>query len=188
LLLAYLIGGFNFFIFINQYSYITFVLSAEPFNLSASWIGLLFVTYLSGTFASAISGKVAQRLGQTQCISLGIVILMLGSCVTLLPSIVAIVGGFFISSFGFFFSHSTVSSWVSRHATRAKASASSLYLLFYYVGASIGGFYLDPFWRWLEWNGVVLGSLLILCGTLLLSGLLFRLSNIHAKRMIRALD
>ncbi len=186
LLIAYLIGGFNFFIFINQYSYITFVLAADPYHLSASWLGLLFLTYLSGTVGSAISGKVAQRIGQPACIALGVLILMCGSCVTLLPGLGAIIGGFFISSFGFFFAHSTASSWVSRHAVTAKASASSLYLLFYYLGASSGGFYLDPFWQWHGWEGVVLGSLLILSGTLLASGLLFRLSNTDAGRMIGA--
>jgi len=185
LLLVYLIGGFNFFIFINQYSYITFVLSAEPYNLSASWLGMLFVTYLSGTFGSAISGRLAQRYGQLQCIALGIAILMLGSCVTLVSDITAIVVGFFINSFGFFFAHSTASSWVSRHARQSKASASSLYLVFYYLGASSGSFYLDPFWRTQGWSGVVTGSLLVLCGTLLATLLLFKYDRV---RHIEAMD
>ncbi|WP_432474858.1 MFS transporter [Amphritea sp. HPY] len=179
LLLVYLIGGFNFFIFINQYSYITFVLAAEPFSLSASWLGMLFVTYLSGTFGSAISGKLAQRFGPLPCIAAGIVILMLGSCVTLMADLTAIVVGFFLNSFGFFFAHSTASSWVSRHAMHSKASASSLYLAFYYLGASSGSFYLDPFWQFHGWSGVIAGSLLVLCGTLLATLLLFKYDRVR---------
>ncbi len=174
LLLAYLVGGFNFFIFVNQYSYVTFVLSDEPYSLAPSLLGLLFLTYLTGTFGSAISGKVAQHLSQPLCMALGIVILMIGSLVTLLPGIVFIIAGLFINSFGFFFAHSSASSWVSHHAQRARASASSLYLLFYYTGASSGGFYLHIFWEWQHWAGVVAGSLLVLCATLIMSLILRR--------------
>ena len=169
LFIAYLIGGLNFFIFINQYSYITFVLADEPYQLPASLLGMLFLTYLTGTFGSAISGKVADYLPQTRAMSLGILILMLGSLVTLSESIWLIVLGFFMNSFGFFFCHSTASSWVSRNATHAKASASSLYLVFYYVGASTGGFYLQPFWAEWRWPGVIGGSLLVLSFTLFLT-------------------
>lgn len=169
LLTAYLIGGLNFFIFINQYSYITFVLADEPYHLPASLLGMLFLTYLTGTFGSAISGKVADYLPQTRAMSLGILVLMLGSLVTLSESIWLIILGFFMNSFGFFFCHSTASSWVSRNATQAKASASALYLVFYYVGASTGGFYLQPFWSVWHWPGVIAASLLVLSFTLFLT-------------------
>jgi len=162
LLTSYLIGGFSFFIFINQYSYITFVLEAAPYNLSAKYVGLLFLTYLSGTLGSAISGKLAKRWDQPNIMVLGTCILMLGSLVTLGGSLLAIITGLLINSFGFFLGHSTASSFVSRNAKHAKASASSLYLLFYYVGASIGGFYLDPFWQAGGWTGVIIGSWLVL--------------------------
>ncbi|MEJ2621570.1 MAG: MFS transporter, partial [Candidatus Thiodiazotropha sp.] len=56
ILAACVVGGLNFMIFVNQYSYITFVLAAEPFGLSPSWLGMLFLTYLSGTLAAAFSG------------------------------------------------------------------------------------------------------------------------------------
>ena len=88
---------------------------------------------------------------------------------TLLPGLTFIIAGLFINSFGFFFAHSSASSWVSHHAQRARASASSLYLLFYYTGASSGGFYLHIFWEWQHWAGVVAGSLLVLTATLLMS-------------------
>jgi YNFM family putative membrane transporter len=169
LITAYLIGGLNFFIFINQYSFITFVLAHEPFNLSPSWLGLLFLTYLSGTVGSALSGRVAQRIPQPICMAIGILLMVCGSLTTLIPSVVTIILGFLISAFGFFFCHSTASSWVSRNATENKASASSLYLLFYYIGASTGGFYLQPYWQWMAWDGVIIGSLVVLSVTLVLA-------------------
>ncbi|WP_409523662.1 MFS transporter [Nitrincola sp. MINF-07-Sa-05] len=172
LLLAYIIGGFNFFIFVNQYSYITFVLVEDPYRLSTAMLGMLFLTYLTGTFGSAISGRVAQRLSQPLCMALGIVILMCGTLLTLLPSLVAIIAGLFINSFGFFITHSCASSWVSHQAQHAKASASSLYLVFYYMGASTGGLYLAPFWQQAGWSGVVVGSLIIFSLTLACAAML----------------
>ncbi|MBR9882184.1 MAG: MFS transporter [Oceanospirillales bacterium] len=166
LLLAYIIGGLNFFIFVNQYSYVTFVLADAPYNLPPSLLGLLFLTYLSGTVGSTLAGRVALKISQPRCMTLGIVILMIGSAVTLMPGLPAIILGLLINSFGFFFAHSSVSSWVSHNAERAKASASSLYLMFYYLGASVGGFYLHPFWDMAGWFGVVMGSTLVLAITL----------------------
>ena len=178
LLLSYLIGGLSFFIFVNQYSYITFVLKDSPYSLSAQYIGLLFLTYLSGTYASAISGKLARRFSQPVCMMAGTIIIMFGSAVTLIPSLLAIVIGLFINAFGFFLTHSTASSWVSLNARSGKASASSLYLTFYYIGASTGGIYLDMFWHQGKWTAVVEGSWLMLLMILLLGCGLQRLHRI----------
>ncbi|WP_166425312.1 MFS transporter [Paraglaciecola sp. 20A4] len=178
LLLSYLIGGLSFFIFVNQYSYITFVLKDSPYFLSSQYIGLLFLTYLSGTYASAISGKLAKRFSQPVCMMAGTIIIMLGSAVTLIPTLLAIIIGLFINAFGFFLTHSTASSWVSLNAQSGKASASSLYLTFYYIGASTGGIYLDMFWHQGKWTAVVEGSWLMLLMILLLGYGLHRLHGI----------
>ena len=178
LLLCYLIGGLNFFIFLNQYTYIAFVLSEAPYSLSSFWIGLLFITYLTGTLGSALSGKVSQRMPTPVGMALGVVILIIGTVLTLNSSLLAIVSGFFINAFGFFLTHSLASSWVNQCASRAKASASALYLVFYYVGASTGGLYLQPFWHWLGWDGVVLAAVLMYFVTLTLCLCLQRKSSL----------
>lgn len=166
LLAAFLIAGGNFMIFLNQYSYITFVLADAPYHLSPHALGMLFLTYLTGTVTAAFSGRVAQFLPAPVGMALGILALMGGTLLTLIPDLYAIVWGFMVSSFGFFFTHSLASSWVSHHALHARASASSLYLVFYYLGASVGGFLLAPFWAWQGWLGIVTGSLLVYALTL----------------------
>ncbi|WP_020408121.1 MFS transporter [Hahella ganghwensis] len=171
---CFLIGGLNFFIFINQYSYIAFVLEDAPFNLSSKYIGLLFLTYLTGTFGSAISGKIAKRFSQPLCIAGGTLILMLGTAVTLIPTLPTIILGLLINCFGFFLAHSSANSLVNRTAIKAKASATSLYLAFYYLGASTGSFYLDPFWQHFGWNGVVVASWIVLATVLGAALLLYR--------------
>lgn len=174
LLLTFLIGGFNFFIYLNQYTYISFALSKAPYELSSGYIGLLFLTYLTGTLGSALSGRISKTLNAPEGMGLGILIMMLGTLVTLIPQIWGIVLGFFISAFGFFLTHSLATGFVNQHASRAKASASALYLVFYYVGASCGGLYLHPFWQAAGWSGVVVASLLMYSFTLTCSWYLWR--------------
>lgn len=166
---AYLFGGLNFLIFINQYSYITFRLNDAPYGLSTQWLGMIFLTYLGGTLGSALSGRVAQRLSQPACMMLGVMVFMAGTLVTLSASLSLILVGLTVNSFGFFFAHSMASSWVGRHAKASRGSASALYLVFYYSGASLGGFYLEPFWQMAGWQGVVIASWLVLVGTLSLA-------------------
>ena len=169
LLAAYCLGGINFLIFINQYSYITFRLAVEPYQLAASGLGLIFLTYLGGTFASTISGRLAQRFSPASCMMAGVVILMLGTAVTLNDSLVLIILGLTINAFGFFLAHSLASSWVGRYAQGARGSASALYLVFYYMGASLGGFWLEPFWQGAGWTGIAWGSWILLSITLMIT-------------------
>ncbi|HAW92415.1 MULTISPECIES: MFS transporter [unclassified Arsukibacterium] len=180
LLLTYLIGGLNFLVFLNQYTFISFVLAAPPYLLSSSLLGLLFITYFSGTVGSAFSAKIARRLSPPLAMALGILLMMLGTVVTLHSALWLIVSGFFISAFGFFLCHSLASSWVNQHAQRARASASALYLVFYYVGASVGSLYLQPFWQWQGWTGVIIASLAMYSLTLALTLSLWYRSHSHS--------
>ncbi|MBZ5486316.1 MFS transporter [Halomonas aquamarina] len=166
LLAAYCLGGINFLIFINQYSYITFRLAAEPYHLAASGLGLIFLTYLGGTFGSTVSGRLAQRFSPATCMMAGVIILMAGTAVTLSRSLELIILGLTINAFGFFMAHSLASSWVGRYAQGARGSASALYLVFYYVGASLGGVWLEFFWQADGWHGVAWGSWILLSITL----------------------
>ncbi|MGB0732574.1 MAG: MFS transporter [Pontibacterium sp.] len=169
LVIAFLIGGLNFMVFVNQFSYVAYRLAEPPYGFSSALIGSLFLTYLSGTFGASVSGKITQHLAPPIVMMIGIAIMAMGALVTLNTQIFLIVCGFFISCFGFFLAHSVAVAWVGRHAQGAKASASALYLFFYYLGASVGGFYLDVFWQWQHWLGVVLGIWGVLIVTFLLA-------------------
>lgn len=174
LLSAYLLGGLNFLIFINQYSYITFRLAAAPFGLGSTLLGLVFLTYLGGTLGSSLSGRLVRHLSQPACMMLGIVIFMVGTLITLADGLPLILLGLTVNAFGFFVAHSMASSWVGRHARRGRGSASALYLVFYYTGASLGVFWLEPFWNLGGWRGVALGSWLVLGVTLSIATWLWR--------------
>ncbi|MGO1717152.1 MAG: MFS transporter, partial [Halomonas sp.] len=123
----------------------------------------------------------AGRFSPAACMMVGVIILMLGTAITLADSLVLIIAGLSVNAFGFFLAHSLASSWVGRYAQGARGSASALYLVFYYVGASLGGFWLEPFWRWAGWPGVSVGSWLLLSITLMIAFGLWRFERRQAK-------
>lgn len=163
--LAYYVGGFHFFVFTGLFNYVTYLLSGEPFNVSTTVLGFLFVTYLSGTFSSTLAGKLSQRMKQSTCMAIGIGFMVIGIVLTLITHVLFVILGLLFLCFGFFFAHSCSSAWVSQHAKFAKASASGLYLTSYYLVGSIGTVYLGYFWSHYGWSGVVIGCLLVLVFT-----------------------
>lgn len=141
--------------FMAVYNYIGYPLLAPPYNLSQTAVGALFLMYLLGTFSSTFMGALADRFGKGRILCLSIAIMATGALVTLGAPLFMKVGGLAIFTFGFFGSHSTASGWVGRSCRGDKAQASSLYLLFYYAGASVvgtaGGLFLSSY----GWAGVV---------------------------------
>ncbi|WP_245923156.1 MFS transporter [Leucothrix arctica] len=174
LLVAYFIGGFHFMIVLTLYSYIIFVLADAPYSLSSSWLGLLFLTYASGTIGSAFIGTIDKKISCARRIIMGTCFIIVGTLCTLQGSLMMIISGLLISTFGFFVAHSSLSGWVNTHAIGAKASASSLYLVFYYMGASLGTRYLNPFWDLAGYPGVVAASIVTLSGVLVAGAWLCR--------------
>ncbi|MCT8138229.1 MFS transporter [Anaerobacillus sp. CMMVII] len=167
--LAFLVGGLHFFIFVGLYNYVTYLLTAPPFLLPTVFIGVLFLTYLPGTISSTLAGKTALLWSQSVTIGLGIILMVTGTVIMLFINLPAIIAGLLLLSFGFFFAHSALNAWVSKRAFFAKASASGLYLTSYYVGGSLGSFYLGFFWHYWHWPGVIAGTLLVLLTTSLLA-------------------
>lgn len=161
--------------FTAVYNYIAYPLMAPPYRLSQTAVGGIFLLYLLGTFSSTFMGSMADHYGRARILCLSIAIMLGGVLVTLTANLLVKVIGLAIFTFGFFGSHSTAGGWVGRSCPGDKAQASSLYLLFYYFGASMigtaGGVLLSRY----GWSGVVLpvggilGVALLISGRLLLA-------------------
>jgi YNFM family putative membrane transporter len=54
-------------------------------------------------------------------------------------SLAAVIVGLIITTGGFFAAHSVASSWVSARSAVLDVQGSSVYVLFYYLGSSVGG-------------------------------------------------
>ena len=149
--LAFLLMG----CFVSMYNYIGYRLLGPSFGLSQTEVGLLSALYLLGIFSSVWAGRLADRLGRRNVLWLVMAVMLAGLLLTLSNSLVAIVLGMGLFTFGFFASHSVASSWVGRRARAPQALASAIYLFFYYLGSSVIGSFSGVVWHGAGWPGVV---------------------------------
>ncbi|MBR9727435.1 MFS transporter [Shewanella intestini] len=160
--LVYLIGGIAFMMMVNQFSFVQLHLMQAPYSLSRFAATLIFLCYLSGTLSSYSSAKLIMKYGSVTLFKVALLLMITGSLITLADTLAFIVLGFLITASGFFLAHSCCNSFVAVRATTHRAKATSLYLCSYYLGAALGGPYLMVFWHHANWDGVVLGSLVLL--------------------------
>lgn len=140
--------------FVALYNYAGFRLAAPPFELNQRQMGLIFTVYLFGIVSSSVAGGLADRLGRKRVLPSGILLLASGIGVTLLPGLAAMIVGLIVITTGFFITQSVASGWVGRIAKTTKGHASSLYLLAYYLGASLIGSAGGWFWGRGGWIAV----------------------------------
>ena len=145
---------------------------------------MIFLCYLSGSLTARLSGHWKTRFSVSSGIFLGITVSMLGTLVATHESILAMIIGLLFISSGSFFSHSMTYGWVSQKAKTAKASANALYLVHYYGGGGLGGFFLIACWEAQNWSGVLMGSSVLYFIMYLLAGLLQGFEH-KAKPMVK---
>lgn len=135
-----------------------FRLSAPPYGLSVGTISLVYLVYALGTVSSAVSGRVADRIGRRATIPAGCAIALGGVLLTLSGSLVFVVLGVAALTIGFFCIHGLASGWVTSRAHLAGVStgqAAAFYLFSYYVGSSVFGNLGSAAWSHAGWPGVV---------------------------------
>jgi YNFM family putative membrane transporter len=160
---ACIIGFLLFFTFMGIFTYITFHLSAPPFSLSTTALGLIFFVYIGGV-VSPIAGSLSGRLGRRKVIGFGLSTAAAGILLTLSGSLPVVIFGMLLLCAGLFTTQPASSALVSDNAKIAKGSATSLYLFFYYIGGSIGAILPGYFWHTFGWPGVVGSCMVALAG------------------------
>ncbi len=159
--LAMIIGGLNFALFVNLYTVMGFRLVAPPYSLSISLTSMIFLCYLSGTITAKLSGCWSQVYSPINGMVLGTTVSVIGMWLASYDSLSVMLIGLLLISSGAFFTHSLAYAWVSQKANTAKATATALYLVHYYVGGSLGGFYLVACWQYGAWHGVLAGAMVL---------------------------
>jgi YNFM family putative membrane transporter len=151
-LLAFLLMGS----FVTVYNYVTFYLLDAPYNLSQSQVALIFFAYAFGAGGSSMVGGLSERWGRQRLFMCSLLTMGGGLFLTLAQPLLLIIVGIVILTIGFFAAHTLASAWVGTRAPVARAQASSLYLLAYYLGSSISGTGGGFVWSIWGWNGVVI--------------------------------
>lgn len=177
----YLLGFLLTSVFTTVFNYSTFRLSDAPYDLGRTAVSMIFLTYGLGTISSSVAGSFTDRVGRRPVLASGFGMLGLGVLLTLSANLVVMIAGISLVSIGFFVGHAAASGAVGVHAQGAKGHASSLYLLFYYMGASLTGFVGG--WFWIHGGWAAVSVLTGLCAAL---GLVFALLPLKAPRTDRA--
>lgn len=159
--------------YVSLWNYIAYRLMGAPYDLRQSVVGALSVLYLIGIFSSVWAGRLADKVGRRNVLWLVMSVMLAGLLLTLAKTLLVIVLGVAMFTFGFFASHSVCSSWVGRRARGQQALASGIYLFFYYVGSSIIGSLSGVMWSSGGWVSVV-AVLAITLGLALLVALRLR--------------
>ena len=148
-----LMGGF-----VTLYNYAGFRLALPPFALSHSAVAAIFLVYMLGSASSTWAGALSQRLGRRKVFWALVAMQGLGVAITAVPSTPIVIAGLAVATMGFFAAHGIASAWVTRRARIGKAQASAIYLVAYYLGASILGTLGGFAWTAWGWPGVMLVS------------------------------
>lgn len=158
LLRLFLCGGLASGLFVSAYNYAGFRLQGEPFMLSPAQIGLIFCCYAFGVMSSGVAGRLALRWGQQRVLWASVSVTALGVLVSQADRLPWFVAGLCLMTIGFFAMHAVCSGWVGLVAPQAaKAQATALYLLAYYIGSSVLGYLGGWAWDHGGWVGLSAG-------------------------------
>jgi predicted MFS family arabinose efflux permease len=174
-----LMGGF-----VSVYNYLGYRLTAQPFGLASSVVGLLFVLYLAGTWSSAFAGRLVDRRGRAFALGIALPTAVIGLLATGPHAVGMIVVGVGVFTAGFFAAHTVASGWVGAVAWQDRGPAAALYMLGFYLGGSVGGAVGGLVYSVGGWAATVTFVGALLLSGLLLAGLLVRDTRVGAARGI----
>ena len=143
-------------VFTTLFNYTTFHLSGPVYSFSPFESSLLFLVFGFGVVSSTLAGVLSDKYGRVFLIRLSFACLLLGSITTIWQPITVLVMGICLVTVGFFVGHSVASGAVGRVALNGKGHATSLYLMFYYLGNSVTGTLGGWFWHLGAWSAVVI--------------------------------
>jgi predicted MFS family arabinose efflux permease len=138
LLATYAVGFGVLFNFICTFTYISFYLAAAPYNLSASWLGAIFVVYLTGSALTPLTGWAVGRFGRRRFTARMIALWIGGIALTLAPSLPLIILGLAISAGCGLICQAISTGYVAITAKVGRSSAVGLYVTCFYGGGSFG--------------------------------------------------
>jgi len=138
LLATYAVGFGVLFNFICTFTFVSFHLAAAPYNLSASWLGAIFVVYIVGSALTPWTGWAVGRFGRRQFVVGVIAVWLAGIALTLAPSLPLIIIGLAIGAGCGLVCQAVSTGYVTITAKAGRSSAVGLYVTSFYTGGSFG--------------------------------------------------
>jgi len=162
LIATFAVGFGVLFNFIATFTYVSFHLAAPPYNLSATWLGAIFVTYLAGSALTPWAGWAVSRFGRRRFMVRVFAVWAVGAALTLAPSLTLIVVGLTICAACGLLSQAVSTAYVTITAKVGRSSAVGLYVTSFYAGGSCGAAFGGVTWTLGGWPACVALVLVIL--------------------------
>lgn len=152
---SFVIGAGVFFATIGVFTYLPYYLTEPPFGLSTAAVSSIYLVYVAGVLTSLSSGRLVKKLGSQVLMGSGLAVAGAGVLCTEIPSIPFVLLGLVILCIGMFMVQAIAPAFVNANALTAKGGAGSLYVSFYYFGATFGSSVPGYAWQIWGWGGVV---------------------------------
>jgi len=162
LLRIYFVAFGSYFVFSSIFNYLPFYLAGPSFEMPTESIAVIYITYITGIIISPFAGKLSNRIGNGATMVVGTLVFGLSIGLTLVNSITLIVISLVGVCAGFFSIHAAAAGLLNRKIDSSRGRANSLYVLFYYIGGSLGITLSGFAYLFFEWRGVVVLGLMIL--------------------------
>jgi MFS transporter, YNFM family, putative membrane transport protein len=156
-LIATFVVGFNvLFSLVGVFTWITFHLSAPPYDLSTTALSSLFFVYLVGLVVTPAAGYVITHVGLRAGIGGALACAIAGVLLTLAPSLAIVLLGLAMLSSGVFIAQTASQSHLRVAApVGARVTAAGLYMTCYYLGGTAAGVVPGVFWALGKWPACV---------------------------------
>jgi predicted MFS family arabinose efflux permease len=155
LLATYAVGFGVLFNFICTFTFVSFHLAAAPYNLSASWLGAIFVVYIFGSVLTPWTGWAVGRFGRRQFMVAVIALWLAGIALTLAPSLPLIIAGLALGAACGLVCQAVSTGYVTITAKAGRSSAVGLYVTCFYTGGSFGAAAGSIVWTLGSWPACV---------------------------------
>lgn len=155
LLATYWVGFNVLFCLVGAFTYVNFYLTDAPFHLGPVALSSIFGVYLVGAAITPVTGRILDRVGCRTSMMAAAVLAAVGIILTIAHSTPIVIAGLAITASGAFACQSAASSHVGKAASKARSSASGLYVGFYYLGGCCGSIVPGLLWKQAGWIGCV---------------------------------
>ncbi len=144
LLATYAVGFGVLFSFVATFTYINFRLAAPPYNMSPTWLGAIFVTYMVGSALTPMAGWAVGRFGRRRFMIPVMAVWIGGILLTLAGPLWIIIIGLTTCAGAGLICQAISTGYVTITAKTGRSSAVGLYVTCFYTGgafgATLGGF------------------------------------------------
>jgi predicted MFS family arabinose efflux permease len=161
---GFAIGFCILFVFIGVFTYVNFVLVAQPIAVSQMQLGLVYLVFLPSVVTTPLAGPLVARVGVRGALLAGFTLAGAGLPLLLTDNLAGVLTGLTLAASGTFLAQATATGYVSRAAVSDRGAASGLYLSSYFLGGIAGaallGLVFDG-WGWTATIAVMAGVLVL---------------------------